>query len=386
MASNWLQGFSDAEALSVRESLSLISCRDDAQQRVVLAPHEGKGLDVDRFVMVHQALSHSAIPTIEPRDDIVVLKCAAVTDLRQLLRTARGDRLHASHATALMEEIYEPVIAAHKAGHPSGGGPVTLGAASFQNVLVTSEGDLSLIGFEDTLTSTPGETVMGVYRDQSVAMGGRGTPGTDSLILYQLFRTLDRRIDLPPALARIARKQPLPEDQTLTQLVGDLRRRVLSDNPPTALVVLQHHRAIWREAGVKPDHEGLRAWLTERVAAACRQRAPSPVLPKVTAIGLGPCSINLNQGTITRDNALVQVTDTEWKLLRYMLRQEGRVIPKSELQEQVWGYSAKAQSRAVDATWQRLKGKIEVDPANPTHLLAVWGRGLQIVGAEPEPE
>ena len=79
------------------------------------------------------------------------------------------------------------------------------------------------------------------------------------------------------------------------------------------------------------------------------------------------------------------MTDAEWNLLSYLLRQDGRVVAKSELLQEVWGYSAKAQSRAVDATWRRLKSKLETDPGNPAHLLVVWGRGLQIAGAETKP-
>jgi DNA-binding winged helix-turn-helix (wHTH) protein/tetratricopeptide (TPR) repeat protein len=78
----------------------------------------------------------------------------------------------------------------------------------------------------------------------------------------------------------------------------------------------------------------------------------------------------------------VDLTPLEARLLRYLARAAPRPVPNDELLEAVWGYAPSARSRAVRVTVGRLRNKLEVDPARPTHLVTVRGAGYRLA-AEP---
>ena len=74
-----------------------------------------------------------------------------------------------------------------------------------------------------------------------------------------------------------------------------------------------------------------------------------------------------------------QLTSSEFRLLRYLLQNEGRVIERDELISVVWGdnkSTAGITDQAVDQLIFRLRHKIEEDANQPIHLQTVKGRGF----------
>ncbi len=76
------------------------------------------------------------------------------------------------------------------------------------------------------------------------------------------------------------------------------------------------------------------------------------------------------------------MTQLEMKLLQYFIEHEGRVIPRQELLENVWGMHGQVQTRAPDQFIRRLRKAFEPDPANPRHFLTIRDAGYRFV-AEP---
>jgi predicted ATPase/DNA-binding winged helix-turn-helix (wHTH) protein len=97
-------------------------------------------------------------------------------------------------------------------------------------------------------------------------------------------------------------------------------------------------------------------------------------------IPLSGCVVDLEHERVLRGEEALPLTTREARLLRYLWEREGQDISRGALLVEVWGYSRRARSRAVDATVQRLRTKIERDPAAPDHLLTVWGSGYRLVG------
>jgi len=64
-------------------------------------------------------------------------------------------------------------------------------------------------------------------------------------------------------------------------------------------------------------------------------------------------------------------------LLELLFREPGRVVPRAEILEQLWGYPPRraADLRVVDVYVARLRGKLEPDPRNPELILTVRGTG-----------
>jgi DNA-binding response OmpR family regulator len=73
----------------------------------------------------------------------------------------------------------------------------------------------------------------------------------------------------------------------------------------------------------------------------------------------------------------------EADLLRYLLDHPGKIIPRSELLENVWHVKEDTDTRAIDNFIVRLRRYLEPDPAKPVHLLTIRGVGYRFL---PEPE
>lgn len=74
----------------------------------------------------------------------------------------------------------------------------------------------------------------------------------------------------------------------------------------------------------------------------------------------------------------VSLTPTEAKLLEYLAERMGRVVSQKQLLVDVWGYSARVESRTLYTTVNRLRQKVEADPAHPRHLVSVQGAGYRL--------
>jgi two-component system, OmpR family, alkaline phosphatase synthesis response regulator PhoP len=107
--------------------------------------------------------------------------------------------------------------------------------------------------------------------------------------------------------------------------------------------------------------------------------APVPV----TRYEFGKASIDFQTYEATCDGSPIRMTPLEMKLLQYFIEHEGRVIPRQELLENVWGLHGQVQTRAPDQFIRRLRKAFEPDPANPRHFLTIRDAGYRFV-AEPQ--
>src|SRR5438552_6155153 len=92
-------------------------------------------------------------------------------------------------------------------------------------------------------------------------------------------------------------------------------------------------------------------------------------------IDFGKLELRVNGNTI-------HLTLMEAELLRHLIRNNGRVVSRKSILEQVWGLHEDTDTRAIDNFIVRLRRYIEDDPAKPRHLLTVRGVGYRFV-AEP---
>jgi len=80
---------------------------------------------------------------------------------------------------------------------------------------------------------------------------------------------------------------------------------------------------------------------------------------------------------------IVDLTAKEFELLVCFARNPGRVYTRAQLLDQVWGYSHAGYEHTVNTHINRLRNKIERDPANPDFIQTVWGVGYKF-GASNE--
>jgi len=106
-----------------------------------------------------------------------------------------------------------------------------------------------------------------------------------------------------------------------------------------------------------------------RLQNILRRREPANETPE--EIRFGACVFHVARGDLIRDGEPVRITDRERELLRQFARTPGETIARHDLM----GADAHGTDRAIDVQINRLRRKIEVDPANPVHLQTVRGRG-----------
>lgn len=75
--------------------------------------------------------------------------------------------------------------------------------------------------------------------------------------------------------------------------------------------------------------------------------------------------------------SVVELTAREFDLLWFFASHPGRVFNRTELLDKVWGYGHEGYEHTVNSHINRLRAKIERDPANPEFLLTVWGVGYK---------
>jgi DNA-binding response OmpR family regulator len=116
--------------------------------------------------------------------------------------------------------------------------------------------------------------------------------------------------------------------------------------------------------------------LTARVQAAIRrQRKPAPA----TIFRFADCEIDFKSMSARCKGVPVVLTAHEFKLLKFFTDNLDRVLTRELLLTEVWGYYSYPTTRTVDNQILKLRQKLEPDPANPKHLLTIYGAGYKFV-------
>ncbi|AFP29139.1 MULTISPECIES: response regulator transcription factor [Marinobacter] len=77
------------------------------------------------------------------------------------------------------------------------------------------------------------------------------------------------------------------------------------------------------------------------------------------------------------NNAEVELTAREFDLLWHFASHRGRVFSRAQLLDAVWGYNHQGYEHTVNTHINRLRNKIETDPAEPRYVQTVWGVGYR---------
>jgi DNA-binding response OmpR family regulator len=116
--------------------------------------------------------------------------------------------------------------------------------------------------------------------------------------------------------------------------------------------------------------------LSARIRALLRRARTIDLAP--THLRFGDLEIIPDEGIVLRDNAEVHLTKTEFRLLVELASAPGRVFSREVLLERDWGYGYFGDGRLVDVHVRRLRMKVEVDPANPRHVMTIRGLGYKL--------
>ncbi len=117
--------------------------------------------------------------------------------------------------------------------------------------------------------------------------------------------------------------------------------------------------------------------LVARVRAVLRRSGAGRGARRVVA---GDVAIDLAGRAVERAGQPVELTATEFALLRQLAERAGQAVGREELIRGVWGYDFEGDARTIDVHVRHLREKLEADPARPEHIETVRGVGYRLKG------
>ena len=120
------------------------------------------------------------------------------------------------------------------------------------------------------------------------------------------------------------------------------------------------------------------AELLARVRVILRIGSRGPAVQSNAPWRLGDVHVNPETREVRRDSQLLEMTATEFDVLMLLRRAEGRVLSRQAIFDHVWGDDHHGTLRTIDNFISQLRGKLELDPANPAYILTVRGVGYRL--------
>lgn len=120
--------------------------------------------------------------------------------------------------------------------------------------------------------------------------------------------------------------------------------------------------------------------LLARVRANLRRpRAAAGAEDAAAPFRFGEIEVDRTARIVRRAGAEVHLTPTEYRLLSVLVNNAGRVLTQRQLLREVWGPAHSSQSHYLRIYMGHLRQKLEVDPAQPRHLLTETAVGYRLV-------
>lgn len=93
---------------------------------------------------------------------------------------------------------------------------------------------------------------------------------------------------------------------------------------------------------------------------------------------IGPISLDDGSKAVTLDGEPVNLTPREYEILKLLMQNPGRVFHPRDLYRKVWNEEPYGAESTVAVHIRHLREKLEIDPASPRYIRAVWGQGYKI--------
>lgn len=97
-----------------------------------------------------------------------------------------------------------------------------------------------------------------------------------------------------------------------------------------------------------------------------------------SVLSIGPISLDDGSKAVTLDGEPVNLTPREYEILKLLMQNPGRVFHPRDLYRKVWNEEPYGAESTVAVHIRHLREKLEIDPASPRYIRAVWGQGYKI--------
>jgi two-component system phosphate regulon response regulator OmpR len=162
----------------------------------------------------------------------------------------------------------------------------------------------------------------------------------------------------------------------------DLARFIRTSSSVPIIMLTARHEAESRIEGLQIGADDYVAKpfepreLVLRIGNILKRTAPPPV-EALESVAFGPYVYHLERGELRQGDDVIHLTDRERDMLRILAAAPGETVPRGALT----GGDGSVNERAVDVQINRLRRKIERDPASPLFLQAVRGIGYRLVAS-----
>lgn len=112
-----------------------------------------------------------------------------------------------------------------------------------------------------------------------------------------------------------------------------------------------------------------------RVRAALRRGDPSHGKPNADVFVHGNLQIDFARAEVLKDNKVVFLSATEYRLLLHLAHNQGKVLTSEDLLKSVWGDEYRDDKEILWVSISRLRQKLEDDPKQPVHIVTRSGLG-----------
>jgi DNA-binding response OmpR family regulator len=102
------------------------------------------------------------------------------------------------------------------------------------------------------------------------------------------------------------------------------------------------------------------------------------VKPSPGRLSIGGIELRDDEKSVFLDGEPVSLTPTEFSILRLLMENPGRVFAPAEIYKSVWGGDPFGAESTVAVHIRHIREKLEINPAEPRYLKAVWGQGYKM--------
>lgn len=95
---------------------------------------------------------------------------------------------------------------------------------------------------------------------------------------------------------------------------------------------------------------------------------------------VGSIELDDKSKEVTVDGELINLTRTEYDILKLLMEHVGEVFSPNQIYEKVWKDDPFGTENTVAVHIRHLREKVEIDPANPRYVKVIWGRGYKMEG------
>lgn len=115
-----------------------------------------------------------------------------------------------------------------------------------------------------------------------------------------------------------------------------------------------------------------------RVSSCLRRYMQLGSGKQTQTLTVGPIELSDTAKTVCVDGDPVSLTPTEYEILKLLMSEPAKVFSPSEIYKNIWRENPVTADNTIAVHIRHIREKIEIDPANPRYIKAVWGHGYMI--------